>query len=330
MLNRQTFYNQELAELHVHVGGSIDPAIMWSIAHEQGIRLPTKNFWQFNDMMSIKNSLDWENFHKMFALSELIQSSPQAMERCVHEIIGGAYRHCNITLIEVSFNPMARNRGGERDLDHIILASLHGMERALIEYPQVKAGLIFFLDRRLSIEKNSIILEKAIKYKNRGIVGIDFAGPNPANAGFSYKPYKDLYLKARQAGLSTCVHAGEEGEAEEMLEAIEYLLPDRIVHGVKGYKSREVLTKLAKSGTVLAVCPTSNLKIGIVKDLKELKAIFEAFKKYRVKFCINTDDPEFLLTDLLGEYKLLLSNNILTKEDLLVANRVAFENTFIR
>ena len=65
----------------------------------------------------------------------------------MHAAIGGAYRSQGITTLELRFNPMKRNRGGERDLDHIILAAIRGLDRASLEYPQVRAGLILMMDR---------------------------------------------------------------------------------------------------------------------------------------------------------------------------------------
>ena len=71
----------------------------------------------------------------LFHWTELIQSSPIAVERSVYEVIGGAYRKNNVTKLELRFNPMKRNRGGEQDLDHIIAAAVRGMDRAVLEYP---------------------------------------------------------------------------------------------------------------------------------------------------------------------------------------------------
>ena len=140
--------NLPLAELHFHLGQSVEPAILWSIAHEQGIKLPSKDYWEFYDLVTLNNPhTTWSGYFELFHWTELIQSSTVAIERSVYETISGAYRVNNTTLLEPSFNPMFRNREGERDLDQIILAAIHGMERALIEFPQVRAGLIFFLDR---------------------------------------------------------------------------------------------------------------------------------------------------------------------------------------
>src|SRR5438094_7539282 len=175
----------ELTELHVHLGGSVDPAALWGIAHEQGIRLPTKDYWEFVDLITVgrKERKSFEEFLALYRWTELIQSSPLAVEESVYEVVGGAYRKANITTLERRYNPMKRNRGGEQDLDHIINASIRGLDRALLDYP-VKAGLIFCLDRTFDLRLNEIVVEKAIQYRKRGVLAIDIAGPK--NPDFHY------------------------------------------------------------------------------------------------------------------------------------------------
>jgi len=199
---------QQLAELHFHLGQAVDPHILWSIAHEQGIRLPTKDYWEFHDLLTLRKEAEvtWEDYHKLFHWTELIQSSPVAIERSVYEVLNGAYRVNNITLLEISFNPMFRNRSGERDLDQIILAALRGLERGLAEFPMVRAGIIFLLDRRLSFDQNEIIVKKARKFRDRGVVGIDIAGP--ISNGFRYEDYAGLYVgRATKASRRRCTPA---------------------------------------------------------------------------------------------------------------------------
>ena len=104
----------------------------------------------------------------------------------MHAAIGGAYRSQGITTLELRFNPMKRNRGGERDLDHIILAAIRGLDRAAIEYPQVRCGLILMMDRTFDAEHNAIVVEKAISWAPRGVVGIDIAGPRPGGGRYDY------------------------------------------------------------------------------------------------------------------------------------------------
>src|ERR671933_716363 len=181
-------FEDGLAELHTHLGASVASDILWSLAHEQGIALPVKDYWEFDRLVTVDphgvDGLDALN--EIYHWTELIQSSPLAVERSVHGAIGGAYRSQRITTLELRFNPMKRYRGGERDLDHIILAAIRGLDRASLEYPQVRAGLILMMDRTFSADLNAIIVEKAIRWSPRGIVGVDIAGPRPGGRRYDY------------------------------------------------------------------------------------------------------------------------------------------------
>lgn len=329
-INSALINNIKLAELHVHLGGAVDPAILWSMAHDQGFKLPTKDYWDFFRMVTATpdktNSLE-DYLAILHKWTETIQSSPYAVERSIYEIIGGAYRRNNITLLEIRFNPMKRNRGGQQDLDHIIMAALRGMDRALLEYPQVRCGLIFCLDRAFTFEKNCVLGNKAIKYRNRGIVGLDFA--NSQHPGFKFSDYKDEVKKWREEGLKLTVHTGETKETNDIEEAIEILHPDRIGHGIKAAFNNELMRIIKKQNIVLEICPSSNLATKAVKNQEELKFILQTFKREGIKFCINTDGPEVFQTNLLKEIDFLLKNKILTKDDILESNKTAFISTFI-
>src|SRR6478736_1916073 len=165
-------FEQGLAELHTHLGGSVATDIMWSLAHEQGIALPTRDFWEFDRMVTVSDPRgvpDLDSLDRIYHLTELIQSSPLAVERSVHAAIGGAYRSQRITTLELRFNPMKRNRGGERDLDHIISAAI------------------------------------------RGVVGVDIAGPRPGGTRYDYTQIREHVELARDGGLGITIHVGEEG-----------------------------------------------------------------------------------------------------------------------
>src|SRR5213594_4685347 len=254
-----------LAELHTHLGGSVASEILWSLAHEQGISLPVKDYWEFDRLVTVSDPRGVDNLDALDAIyhwTELIQSSPLAVERSVHAAIGGAYRSQRITTFELRFNPMKRNRGGERDLDHIIMAASRGLDRASLEYPQVRAGLILMMDRTFGERQNAIIVEKAIRYASRGIVGIDIAGPRPDGGRYPYRELAPLVEEARNAGLGVTIHVGEEGEehaAAEIGEVVETLRPDRIGHGILAAQDPELMRALAEAEIVLETCPTSNL-----------------------------------------------------------------------
>src|SRR5205809_7775179 len=109
----------ELTELHVHLGGAVDPAAMWGIAHDQGIRSPTKDYWEFVDLISVRkqSKKSFEDFLALYHRTELIQSSPLAAEQPVYEAVGVADRSARITTLELRSNLRIRNRGGARLLE---------------------------------------------------------------------------------------------------------------------------------------------------------------------------------------------------------------------
>ncbi len=319
----------KLAELHVHLGSSVDPAVMWEIAHAQGIKLPTKDYWRFVDMITVnpRKVKSFEDYLQMFKWTELIQSSPLAIEQSVYHTIAGAYRKNNITLLELRFNPMKRNRGGEQDLDQIMMAAIRGIDRSSLEYP-VRTGLIVCLDRTFSRSQNEILLEKALRYQSRGVVGIDIAGPHSDK--FHYSECKDLFKRARSEGLGLTVHAGEDEGHNSVREVIRYLEPDRIGHGIRSIENDRTLQMVRERGITLEVCPSSNLNTRVVKGVGHMKQIFRSLESHHIKYTINTDGPEMLMTNLRGEIDFLLRNGILNDDDILRANRYAFAASFIK
>jgi adenosine deaminase len=303
-----------LTELHAHLGGAVAPAIMWGIAHSQGIRLPTKDYWAFRKLITVssRRGRSFNGYLELFHWTELIQSSPLAVERSVYEVIGGAYRKNNITTIELRFNPMKRNRGGEQDLDHIISAAIRGMDRAVLEYP-VAPGLIFCLDRAFPYNLNEIIAEKAIAYRDKGVVGVDIAGPESVD--FHPADYKRLFERVRRKGLGVTVHTGEAGPVEEIAEVIEQLEPSRIGHGVKSASDKRTMAMIRERGITLEVCPTSNLNTRVVGSWDEFRWIFDTFRRNGVRYTINTDGPEMLRTYMRDELATLGRLGILSVEE---------------
>jgi adenosine deaminase len=324
-----------LAELHTHLGGSVASEILWSLAHEQGIALPVKDFWEFDALVTVSDARgveDLDALDRIYHWTELIQSSPMAVERSVHGAIGGAYRSQGITTFELRFNPMKRNRGGERDLDHIILAAIRGLDRASLEYPQVRSGLILMMDRTFAPRQNEVVVEKAISWASRGVVGIDIAGPRPGGGRYDYRQVQPMVETAREAGLGVTIHVGEEGEtgAEEIGEVIEYLRPDRIGHGILAARDPELMRLLRAAGAVLEICPTSNLLTKALPDEDAVRDTLRAFVENGVAFTIATDGPEMMRTHLRDELELLERIGALSREELEAANDRGHEASFIR
>jgi adenosine deaminase len=325
-----------LAELHTHLGGSVSSDILWTLAHEQGIALPVKDYWDFDRLVTVSDPRGVPNLDaldQIYHWTELIQSSPLAVEVSVHAAIGGAYRSQGITTLELRFNPMKRNRGGERDLDHIILAAIRGLDRASLEYPQVRAGLILMMDRTFTSRQNEVIVEKAIGWAARGIVGVDIAGPRPGGARYDYREVQPMVDMAREAGLGVTIHVGEEGGEmgrEEIGEVLEVLRPDRIGHGILAAGDEELMRELRDAEVVLEICPTSNLLTKALPDEGAVRDVFRIFVDRGVRFTIATDGPEMMRTHLRDEFELLERIGALSRDELREANARGHDASFVR
>jgi adenosine deaminase len=228
---------------------------------------------------------------------------------------------------------MKRNRGGERDLDHIIMAAVRGLDRAGLEYPRVRAGLILMMDRTFTREQNEVIIEKAIRYRERGIVGVDIAGPRPNGGRYPYRELAPLVQHARAAGLGVTIHVGEEGGADgiaEIGEVVEHLRPERIGHGILAAQDEGTMRLLRKAGVVLEICPTSNLLTRALADEEALRDTVSAFVDGGVAFTIATDGPEMMRTHLRDELQLLLDVGALGAEALHEVNARGHQAAFVR
>jgi len=324
-----------LAELHTHLGGSVASDILWSLAHEQGIALPVKDYWEFDRLVTVSDPrgvADLDALDAIYHWTELIQSSPLAVERSVHAAIGGAYRSQGITTLELRFNPMKRNRGGERDLDHIILAAIRGLDLARLEYPQVRAGLILMMDRTFTEQQNAVIVEKALHWAPRGIVGIDIAGPRPGGVRYEYRQVAPMIEDARHGGLGVTIHVGEEGGdigRAEIGEVIETLQPDRIGHGILAAGDAGLMEALREREIVLEICPTSNLLTKALPDEDAVRDTIRTFSDHGVAFTIATDGPEMMQTHLRDEFELLLRVGALDEDELRAANARAHDAAFV-
>ena len=325
----------KVCDLHIHIGASVAPHVMWSIAHQQGLKLPVKDYFEFVELITVNpnrvKSLD-DYLHILHTWTEKIQSSPLAIEQCVYEIIGKEYRSSHVSRIELRFNPMKRNVGGTKDLDHIIHAAVRGLNQASLEYG-VEAGLILCLAREFPPEQNEIILNKAIKYAPYGVVGIDVAGTETQTLELNHQVqiYADLFARARAAGLGTTIHTGETKatSGEGVIAVLKHLRPHRIGHGIRAAYNDEAIARLADTGTVLEICPTSNLHTRAVSSIDDFHYIISRFREGKVPFTINTDGTYLCSTNLQREFSILQEAGVLSEEELPAIRAKAFEASFL-
>jgi len=331
--------DEPLAELHAHLGGGVDPATMWELAREQGIRMPYEDYWSFAAATNIGSGTQGlDGLNHVYEFTELIQSSPEGVFRAVYAMVGGAYRSQRITTHEVRFNPAKRNRGGERDLDAIVMAAVHGLDRAMLDYP-VRAGLTLMMDRAFTPKLNAAVVERAIRFSNRGVVAIDIGGPRPGGpeARYDYSALRPLVERAREHGLRVTFHVGEEGvnaadprpHIAEMHQVLD-LEVDRIGHGIMAAYDDELRARLREQDVVLELCPTSNLRTAAVRDEEQMAEIVYELASDGVPLVVATDGPEMIGTRLRAEHAMLVRLGALTREQARDANRRAHERSFVR
>ena len=321
-------FEEGLAELHTHLGGSVASDILWSLAHEQGIALPVKDYWEFDRLVTVSDPRGVANLDALDAIyhwTELIQSSPLAVERSVHAAIGGAYRSQRITTLELRFNPMKRNRGGERDLDHIILAAIRGLDRASLEYPQVRAGpdpddgpdVQPRPERDHRREGDPLGSARRRRHRHRRPAAGRRAlrvPPDRAARGGGARGRPRRHDPRRRGGR-------RDRPATRSREVVEYLRPDRIGHGILAAGDPELMGDLREAGIVLEICPTSNLLTKALPDEAAVRDTFRAFVDHGVPFTIATDGPEMMRTHLRDEFELLLRIGALDEDELAEAKR---------
>src|SRR3989442_2005771 len=188
------------------------------------------------------------------------------------------------------------------------------------------------MDRTFSAELNAIIVDKAIRWSSRGIVGVDIAGPRVDGARYDYRQVAPMVEEARAAGLGVTIHVGEEGGEvgrEEIGEVVEVLRPDRIGHGILAVGDTELMSALRDAEIVLEICPTSNLLTKALPSEDAVRDTFRAFVEHGVQFTIATDGPEMMRTHLKDELDLLRRIGALDEDQLAQANRRGHESSFV-
>ena len=136
----------------------------------------------------------------------------------------------------------------------------------------------------------------------------------------------DMYvLKFKVEGLDL-ITADTFDSGRKMVAEIK---PDRIGHGVMAARDPKLMKAIVKQKIVLEICPTSNLRNSVVKNAAELKTIVRTFKRYKVRFTINTDGPEMYRTNIHKEQEFLIKNKILSSKEVAQCTKWAFEATFI-
>lgn len=291
-----------MEDKHLHLSGAVHPLLIWEIICETGLKIKQKSFDDFLSAIRMKDKVnDLDSYLQLCHMIDEVQNFPSAIERSVYNAFVNTYLKKG-GYLELRWNVWKRSRNFTVDFDRLIQAAISGMNKAK-SYFGIRGGMIISLGRDVSMAANKGMLKKAIQYKDKGIIGIDLAGPYKGDLN----KYVPLYAEAKKHDLLTTIHAGEI-EYDDLEQDLETILtkikPDRIGHGIKLVKFPGLLKEAAKQEIELEICLTSNLTTKAVSSLEEFATIFKALEEERIKYSINTDSIYPLQTNILKEHEL--------------------------
>jgi adenosine deaminase len=279
-------------DLHRHMEGCLRLETLAEVAREHGVNLPSYDIEELRPYVQFTDDVpDFNNFMSKMELLRQFYSEREAVERIAFEAIADAAQD-KIEYLELRISPAGKQMRAEEVMDAVTAA----VKRATQDF-SIEARLLITIVREFGVRVSEQVLELAIAYQDRGVVGIDLAGHEESH---SARPFADVCRRAQKAGLGVTVHAGEVGGAENVREAIEFLGAKRIGHGVRSIEDHRVVRILQEHNIALEVCPTSNLQTGVTHAFTQhpLRDLYHL----AVPVTINTDDPSVSDTTLTDEY----------------------------
>ena len=262
------------------------PATLREIARRNDYPLP-------DDLEARAEFRDFAHFLEAFMLTTGALQRYEDFRQLVVAYAAEAKEH-GAVYIEAIFAPRLLHG---IDTDEVFAGYCDGAQEAG-ELHGVEVRLTPDIPRVYTLEDALTTARCAVEYRDRGVVGIGLGGPEE---GHPPEPYAEAFALAREGGLASVPHAGEGAGAESVRGALEALGADRIRHGVRAVEDSGLVAELAGRGTVLDVCPISNLRLGIVRSLDEhpLPQLVAA----GIRCSISTDDPAIFDTDLTQDYE---------------------------
>ena len=268
-------------ELHLHIEGTLEPELMFDLAKRNGIKIPYSNV---NEVKSAYNFSNLETFLNIYYEGSKVLIN----EKDFFDLTWSYAIKCredNIVHTEIFFDPQAHLSRGIK-----FETVINGINKALLkankEFGLTYKIIMCFL-RHLDEKSAFKVLDQAIEHKDNIIaVGLD-----SSEKGNPPSKFKNVFKKAIKEGFLTVAHAGEEGPPEYIWEAINLLEVKRIDHGVQCLKDEKLTKELIKKQIPLTVCPLSNVKLCVFKNLKEhnLKDMLNA----GLMVMVNSDDPAY-------------------------------------
>jgi aminodeoxyfutalosine deaminase len=283
-------------ELHVHLEGSVRPDLLFAIARRNGAALPVASIDELRQLYRFR---DFAHFIEIYLAVVRVLSRPQDFRDITVAYAAEAAAH-GAVYVEAIFGPTDAVAAGA-SWDDVFAGFCEGALEAY-ERHGVRMLLTPDISRQSGLEAAELTLRHALRYRDRGVVGLGLGG---LEAEYPPEPFRPVFERARAEGLASVPHAGEAAGSRSVWGALEALGAARIRHGVRSVEDEGLVRELAGRGTVLDVCPLSNLRTGVVTSLAAhpLPRLVAA----GVPCSLATDDPAMFDTDLGREHAAAVS-----------------------
>lgn len=269
------------AELHIHIEGSLEPELIFELARRNGIQLP---YQTMDELRAAYAFTDLQSFLDIYyAGAGVLQTEEDFFDMAWAYLARAQAEH--VIHSEIFFDPQTHTSRGI-SFETVI----NGLDRAIgrgREELGVSASLILCFLRHLSEEDAFATVEEALPFRDKFLgVGLD-----SGEQGNAPEKFARVFARCRELGLRLVAHAGEEGPAEYVSDALDLLKAERIDHGVHCLDDPQLAARLARQRIPLTVCPLSNVKLGVFPDLSahNIGNLLAA----GIVATVNSDDPAY-------------------------------------
>lgn len=288
-------------ELHRHLEGTIRLSTLLDVGRKYVLPLPTYDAEALRQHVQVTahDTAHYEQFLSKFSVLRQFFVSEEVIRRVAREAVEDAAAD-NIRYMELRFTPFALAKLRGFPLSEVVSWVVDTVNTTATEHNML-VNLIVAMNRHESVQIGRQMLETALEFAGKGVVGIDLCGNE---VGFPATPFIDIFREAHRAGLGVTIHAGEWEGAPNVLEAIEHIQASRIGHGVRAIEDSRALHAARELDIIFEVCPTSNLQTGVAASIGHYQLTDLYYLDARVT--INTDDPAICNTTLTDEYALVV------------------------
>jgi adenosine deaminase len=283
------------AELHVHLEGSIEPAVAAQLASRCGAAITER------EVAERYAPGDFARFLDAFKWVTSFLRAPEDYALVATQLAESLVRQ-NVLYAEVTLSAGVMLR---REQDP--LANFAAIRKAASQVPGIRINWIFDAVRQFGPQAAMEVARLASSARNDGVVAFGMGGDELA---LPAKDFRRVFEFAAAQGLHRLVHAGEIGGPEQVNEAVDLLGAERIGHGIAAIRSERTMDYLAARGVTLEVCPTSNLRTGaLARQLEKAEAQasehpLALFLRRGLSVTLGSDDPAMFETTLTAEYEL--------------------------